>query len=313
MTNDNMLSNLRDLIVPDLPEVKTPLVPSTYSYSNFKMRRQPAKSSTVFFFLLFVSTLQAGAGSRFKRGGAWCKENFKWKRTTVKLVEDCDILKDQIPVYISRVTEQTECIEWLDLMFRGEAMPRTRTNDGKRKSVVTFENSLQDRELYTQLTRVKVFVSAKVSWLRKYFSTEFTVDASGCPKDDKNIKNKEDKETANPSTVSTNDDDKRSNESENESSTGFGEDEETKKTREDVNPIVFYILVSIPGVFFLVGFIYMCRTLCLPALKEKCCIELEKKDDNPDYGTYYYSDGDKRQDIMEVTLYKTIKSSTESI
>ena len=74
-----------------------------------------------------------------------------------------------------------------------------------------------------------------------------------------------------------------------------------------------YILVSIAAILILAGFIYMCRTLCLPSLKEKCCMELEKKDDNPDYGTYYYSDGDKRQDIMEVTLYKTIKSSTESI
>ena len=131
------------------------------------------------------------------------------------------------------------------------------------------------------------------------------MDPSGCPKDGDNIKNEEDKETdnQNPSIVKTNDDDERSNDSGKESSNG-----------EDLNPIILYILISIPGVFFLVGFIYMCRTLCLPALKEKCCIELEKKDDNPDYGTYYYSDGDRRQDIMEVALkIITIKSPTESI
>ena len=28
----------------------------------------------------------------------------------------------------------------------------------------------------------------------------------------------------------------------------------------------------------------------------------EKKDENLDYGTYYYSDGDRRLDVMEVTL-----------
>ena len=76
----------------------------------------------------------------------WCKENFDWKGRIVKVVEDCDILKDQIPVYISRVTKETECIEWLDLMIRGEAMPRKNTHNGQRKSVVIFENSLLQEE-----------------------------------------------------------------------------------------------------------------------------------------------------------------------
>ena len=240
-------------------------------------------------------------GAREKRSGSfWCRENFAWNKEKngeiIKLVEDCDILKDQIPVYISRVVENTECIEWLDLSINAEEMPRRQTWNGKRKSVVTFKNALQDREVYRQYGRVPVTVSAKVSWLRGHFTTVFSVDASSCPKDGDNIKNEEDKETdnQNPSIVKTNDDDERSN--------------------DDLNPIILYILISIPGVFFLVGFIYMCRTLCLPALKEKCCIELEKKDDNPDYGTYYYSDGDRRQDIMEVALkIITIKSPTESI
>ena len=164
-------------------------------------------------------------------------------------------------------------------------MPRKQTNDGKQKSVVNFENSLhEEREVYTNYGRVKVSVDAKVTGWTGHYTTEFYVDASSCPKDGDNIKNEEDKENdnQNPSIVKTNDDDERSN--------------------DDLNPIILYILISIPGVFFLVGFIYMCRTLCLPSLKEKCCIELEKKDDNPDYGTYYYSDGDRRQDIMEVAL-----------
>ena len=28
-----------------------------------------------------------------------------------------------------------------------------------------------------------------------------------------------------------------------------------------------------------------------------------KEEDNPDYGTYYYADGDRRQDVMEVNFY----------
>ena len=27
-----------------------------------------------------------------------------------------------------------------------------------------------------------------------------------------------------------------------------------------------------------------------------------KEEDNPDYGTYYYADGDRRQDVMEVNF-----------
>ena len=27
-----------------------------------------------------------------------------------------------------------------------------------------------------------------------------------------------------------------------------------------------------------------------------------KEEDNPDYGTYYYADGDRRQDVMEVNI-----------
>ena len=30
--------------------------------------------------------------------------------------------------------------------------------------------------------------------------------------------------------------------------------------------------------------------------------DIEKEDDNPDYGTYYYTNGDRRQDVMEVSF-----------
>ena len=68
--------------------------------------------------------------------------------------------------------------------------------------------------------------------------------------------------------------------------------------------VVYYTLISIPVLFTIVGLIYMCRVINCN-LKEKfckCCVDLEKEDDNLDYGTYYYSDGDRRLDVMEVTL-----------
>ena len=34
--------------------------------------------------------------------------------------------------------------------------------------------------------------------------------------------------------------------------------------------------------------------------KKTTMIPVVKAEDNPDYGTYYYADGDKRSDVMEV-------------
>ena len=75
----------------------------------------------------------------------------------------------------------------------------------------------------------------------------------------------------------------------------------------EVETIVYYTLISIPVLFTIVGLVYMIRTNCVPAVREKCCnrccVDLEKKDVNPDYGNYYYyADGERRQDVMEVTF-----------
>ena len=73
----------------------------------------------------------------------------------------------------------------------------------------------------------------------------------------------------------------------------------------DVATIVFYAMISIPVSMTLFGLIYLCRTNC--NLKERFCRSsiannLEKKDENLDYGTYYYyADGTQRIDLMEIT------------
>ena len=69
-------------------------------------------------------------------------------------------------------------------------------------------------------------------------------------------------------------------------------------TSGSIKWIVLYAVVSIFALLTTTGLIYMCHTLC--NLREKCCVDLEKKDDNPDYGEYYYWDGDRRKDVMEV-------------
>ena len=49
------------------------------------------------------------------------------------------------------------------------------------------------------------------------------------------------------------------------------------------------------------GLIFMCKTLC-KCPNQCCCKDLEKKDINTDYGTYYYPDGERSSDVMEVTF-----------
>ena len=71
----------------------------------------------------------------------------------------------------------------------------------------------------------------------------------------------------------------------------------------DIKTIVYYTLLSIPVMFTIFGLVYMIRTNC--ALRKKCCkccVKLEKEDKNLDYGNYYYDDGERRQDVMEVTF-----------
>ena len=79
----------------------------------------------------------------------------------------------------------------------------------------------------------------------------------------------------------------------------------------EVKTIVFYAMTSIPVLMTLFGLVYMCRVINCN-LKEKCCkccVDLEKEDENLDYGTYYCAHGDRRLDVMEVTL-KLFSSQT---
>jgi len=74
-------------------------------------------------------------------------------------------------------------------------------------------------------------------------------------------------------------------------------------TNADEKPIWFYFLISIPIAFTIFGLIYMIRTNCKISQKCSKCgsVDLEKEDENLDYGTYYYADdGKRRQGVMEV-------------
>ena len=71
----------------------------------------------------------------------------------------------------------------------------------------------------------------------------------------------------------------------------------------DLKTIGYSTLILIPVAFTIFGLIYMCRTNCeIRKTCCRCCIDLEKTDTNLDYGDYYYEDGERRQDVMEVTF-----------
>ena len=57
------------------------------------------------------------------------------------------------------------------------------------------------------------------------------------------------------------------------------------------------------GAMTLVGLVIMIRSNC--HFKVQCCItckEEERTDFNLDYGTYYYDDGERRTDVVEVSF-----------
>ena len=60
-------------------------------------------------------------------------------------------------------------------------------------------------------------------------------------------------------------------------------------------------MVAFVALLGIIGFVHMCKNKChLKKLRCNCRAELEKEDINEDYGDYYYSDGDRRLDVMEV-------------
>jgi len=75
-----------------------------------------------------------------------------------------------------------------------------------------------------------------------------------------------------------------------------------QETGLDFKTIGHYTIFSILAAIAIFGVGFMIRTNC--KIREKCCkccVDLEKRDINLDYGTYYCADnGERRQDVMEV-------------
>ena len=70
----------------------------------------------------------------------------------------------------------------------------------------------------------------------------------------------------------------------------------------------FYIFIAMVGfvvLLTLIGLVHMIRHNCRVHCSVQCCFsckEEEKEDINLDYGTYYSADGERRDNIMEVSV-----------
>ena len=73
--------------------------------------------------------------------------------------------------------------------------------------------------------------------------------------------------------------------------------------------LVYCTLISIPILFTVVGLMFMIRKICFPKMREGF-IDLEKEDVNNEYGTYYDTNGEMWQNVMEVTFYHTFRTRT---
>ena len=62
------------------------------------------------------------------------------------------------------------------------------------------------------------------------------------------------------------------------------------------------ITISIISMFFMLLCISVLAFFLFKRSKKTTRTPVVKEEDNPDYGTYYYADGDRRQDVMEVNI-----------
>ena len=75
----------------------------------------------------------------------------------------------------------------------------------------------------------------------------------------------------------------------------------------DFKSIGYSFIISLPLVLIVLGVVFMCRRIKCKIRQKfcKCCssdMEMEKEDENVDYGAYYYADGERRQDVTEVSF-----------
>ena len=99
--------------------------------------------------------------------------------TKVKLLDDCDILKDNLTLNdsVGLIADRFECISYIQLQLKIAGMEmKTWTNKGlPYMGDVSFENPLRDRK-----QRVIVSVTAIPYHAQETFTSKFTLDPTNC-------------------------------------------------------------------------------------------------------------------------------------
>ena len=125
-----------------------------------------------------------------KNPGKLCRAQFKWNESMnekgVKLLDDCEILKDNLTLngQVERITDHTKCISYVDLTIKGFRAKKWMNSAGKPLvgREITFQNEL---DLAHRRGKVWLTVSAKND-LRPImeFSSQFQLDSTNCPEDE---------------------------------------------------------------------------------------------------------------------------------
>ena len=150
----------------------------------------------ILLFLLLIASFSLGARLETLRPPSWCKSQFKWNydQKGVKLLDHCDILKDQFTLNIGIITDKTECINRIYLNIGGTNM---KTWTGNASDEVTFENKLAVRK-----RQVWVTLTARNNKRPDiYFRSEFRLDSRNCTEDVNVLTDGENEENTAPGTL----------------------------------------------------------------------------------------------------------------
>ena len=120
--------------------------------------------------MIFCLLLQAQS---LIRSGNQC-----WKRETVKIIDDCDILKDHIPVQVGRLQSQDNCLKNVVLEI-GDNITHDMSEWAMRQEKVFLITEISTKE---RCTSTKVSLSADSIEGEKYMMT-FLLNSHHCEKE----------------------------------------------------------------------------------------------------------------------------------
>ena len=125
----------------------------------------------------------------------WCAD-FDWKGNEIKVVEDCDVLKDEIQVELFRLTNKSECITFADLSIQGKWMETWYNEKGGKNRIVHFENTFKEMRSNTTRSSSRVEVAFRLNIVTQDFewndfTTKFFLDTQNCATKDAAVKSTE--------------------------------------------------------------------------------------------------------------------------